>query len=349
MTTRRDLLKAALAAGLVLPAGRNAVRAQGRPLVFCSWGGLMSQLEKDAFMDPAARELGAQIANTSPVSYAKIKAMVEAGGVDWDIVNVGGRFIYQGRDQNLLVPIDTTIVDLSKLEKEWYASHGVFTSTGATVIGWNTKAIPANAGPSSWKDFWNVKDFPGARALYKQIFYNWEAALMAAGLNREEVYPVTDEKWRIVQAKIVEIKPHVKLWWTAGAQPAQLLATGEVALAAIWTGRATDAQKEGAPLAITYNQGIAWGNAFVVPRGTPHRDLAMRVINYCIGETAQMRLADAIYGPVLSSAAAKASPERQAHLVTSPQNRAIMLVQNDEQSAIYGTRYEEGWAKLQLV
>ncbi len=39
------------------------------------------------------------------------------------------------------------------------------------------------------------------------------------------------------------IKPHVKVWWTAGAQPPQLLADGEVAMTTAWNGRIFDAVK----------------------------------------------------------------------------------------------------------
>jgi len=81
MISRRRLLSAgaALGAVAVLPAGfgRRAA-AQGRPFTFCSWGGALSETEKQAFMDPFAEMKGIEIANVSPTNYAKIEAMVEA-------------------------------------------------------------------------------------------------------------------------------------------------------------------------------------------------------------------------------------------------------------------------------
>ena len=75
----------------------------------------------------------------------------------------------------------------------------------------------------------------------------------------------------------------------------------------------------------------------------------MRIINYAISEPAQMRLLPVgTYGPVLASAAAKGTPEQQAVLVTSPQNIKDMLVLNEEQCAIYSSKYEEAWNKFQL-
>ena len=144
--------------------------------------------------------------------------MVEAGAPEWDLVNVGGRFIFQG--EALLQPLDMALIANARaLDAGWVTSKGVFTSTGATVIAWNTKSFGADKGPLSWKDFWDVKAFPGPRGLYKPFYYNYEAALLAAGTPRAQVYPVTDDKVKLAFEKLREIKPHIAMWWTAGAQP----------------------------------------------------------------------------------------------------------------------------------
>jgi putative spermidine/putrescine transport system substrate-binding protein len=353
MLTRRRLLEAGGSLGLIGAAtglGIRPARAQARPFTFCSWGGGLSQTEKTAFMDPASAKFGVPIVNASPISYAKVKAMVEANAVEWDLVDVGGQFIYQGRDQGLLEKIDFSIVDVSKLDKYWVSEYGVFTSTGATVIAYNTKAFPEGKGPQSWKDFWDVKAFPGPRTLYNRFYYNYEAALLADGLKRDEVYPATDEKVKLAFAKLAEIKPHVKVWWSTGAQPPQLLSTGEVALGSAWSGRVLDAMKEKAPLSFTYKDAVAWGNAYVVPKGTPHKELAMKILNYSISEEAQLRLLPlATYGPVLASAAAKATPEQAMLYVTHPSNIKDACIFNDEEVAKYVTRYEDEWKKFQLA
>ena len=168
MITRRRFLGGT--AGLTLATGLpRPARGQGRPLVFCSWGGALSAMEKEAMVDPAAKKLGVEVTHTSPTTYAKIKAMVEAKRPEWDLVDVGGRFIFQGRDQDLVEPIDYKIVDRSLLPAHWYASHGVYTSAGGTVIAYNTTQFPEGKGPQSWKDFWDVKTFPGPRGLYKSL------------------------------------------------------------------------------------------------------------------------------------------------------------------------------------
>ena len=350
MLTRRRVLQ--LLAGAASAAGGFTglqVFAQGRPFTFCSFGGALSATEKTAFMDPASKKFGAEIANVSPTNYAKIKAMVEAKAVEWDLVDVGGQFIFQGRDQGLLEKMDFSIIDASKLDRSWVSDYGVFTSTGATVIAYNTKNFPEGKAPTSWKDFWNVKDFPGARSLFGRFYYNYEAALMAAGVPRNQIYPATDDKVKLAFEKLREIKPHVKVWWTAGAQPVQLLSSGEVTMASAWSGRVLDVIKEQAPVALTYKESVAWGNAFVVPKGSPYRDLAMKVINYAITEEAQNALLPlGTYGPVLASAAARATPEQAKLYVSFPSNLKEACIFNDEEVAKYASKYEDDWKKFQL-
>jgi putative spermidine/putrescine transport system substrate-binding protein len=351
MITRRKLLAAAAAVGAasVVPSFCRPARAQGRPFTFCSWGGALSATERKAFLDPFARQRGIEVAYTSPTTYAKIKAMVEAKAVEWDLVTVGGYYIFQGRDAHLLEPIDYSIVKAGHLEPFWKTEYGVYTTTGASVIAYNTKAFPNGTGPQSWKDFWNVKDFPGPRSLYSRLWYNYEAALRAADVPRNEIYPATDEKMKLAFAKLAELKPHVTVWWTSGAQPPQLLATGEIAMALAWSGRVFDAIKEKAPIAMTFNDAMAWGNAFVVPKGSPYRELAMEVISDSITPRAQERLLPlGTYGPVLGAVAAKATPEQARTIVTYPDNLKNALIFNDEAVAAYLKKYDEDWQKFQL-
>ena len=351
MITRRGLLYggATLGTGALIGLRSNPAFAQGRPFTFCSWGGALSETEKTAFMDPFAKQKGIEIAHASPTAYAKVKAMVEANAVEWDLVCVGGYFIFNGRDDKLLEPIDYSIVKADHLSPYWRTEYGVYTTTGASVIAYGTKAFAAGSEPQSWADFWNVKEFPGPRSLYSRLWYNYEAALRAAGVAKDEIYPATPEKVDLAFAKLAEIKPHVAVWWTSGAQPAQLLSTGEVTMAMAWSGRIADAVREGSPVAMTFKDAIAWGNAFVVPKGTPYRETAMEIINYAITPAAQEALLPiGTYGPTLEAAAAKATPEQATNIVTYPQNIKDAIIQNDEEVAAYVKKYEERWQHFQL-
>ena len=352
MMNRRQLLSFAatgLLAGPGLGGHVNPIHAQGRAMTFCSWGGALSDLEKQVFVDPFGKSKGMEIISASPTNYAKLKAMVEAKAPEWDVVDVGGRFIFEGAE--FLESLDMALIPNAKaLDASWVTPKGIFTSSGATVLAWSTKAFPADKGPSSWKDFWDVKAFPGPRGLYKAFYYNYEAALLAAGTKRSDVYPVTDEKVKLAFEKLNELKPHVKVWWTAGAQPPQLLSTGELALSSAWSGRMFAIIKEKAPAAMTYKDGIAWGNAWVIVKGSPYAKVAHELVNFAISQPAQEGLlAVGTYGPVLSSAAAKGSADQQSWMVSAPNNIKDMLIINEEQAGLYSKKYEADWNKFLLA
>lgn len=347
---RRDFLVRGLGAGLSLGLSGlpQMAQAQKRPFTFCSWGGALSDAEKSAFTAPFAAAKGVEIVNTSPMEPAKIKAMVEAKNVEWDLCTVGGRSVWQGAKEGFLEPLDyAAMPNAAKLDAGWRAPYGMATSTGATIIAWSTRAFPADAGPQSWADFWDVKRFPGPRGLYKFFLYNYEAATLAAGLRRDEIFPTTPEKIDTAFGKLAELKKNVSVWWGAGAQPPQLLSTGELALSSAWSGRIFAAQAEKAPVAYTYKDGIAWANWWVVPKGSPYVKQAYELIDFAAGEGPQEKLLGLqAYGPVLASAAAKADAGARRFLVMAPENIKDMVILDEQESFKYMAANEERWNKL---
>lgn len=348
---RRQLLMAGAGAAAMLGVGPFLSRGHAaRPFTFTSWGGALSDAEKSAFTDPFAQQKGIEIINASPTETAKIRAMVQANAVEWDLVDVGGRTVWQGAKDGFLETLDLAKIPNSKnLDEKWVAPNGIATSAGATIFAWSTKSIPADAGPQSWADFWDVKRFPGPRGLYKYFYYNYEAALLAAGVKREEVFPLTNEKAEMALGKIKELKPNIAVFWSAGAQPPQLLASGELALSSAWSGRVLAAVSEKAPVGYTYRDGIAWANWWVIPKGSPHVETAHELLNFALAEEQQAKmLALKTYGPVLSSATAQADAETKKILVMDPENIQHMLILNEQEAEKYSREYEEAWNQLML-
>ena len=76
--------------------------------------------------------------------------------------------------------------------------------------------------PNSWADFWDVKKFPGPRALGAEVTFarNLPCSPTASPY---KLYPIDVER---AFRKLAEIKPHVKVWWKHGDQPIQLLSQG---------------------------------------------------------------------------------------------------------------------------
>ena len=78
--------------------------------------------------------------------------------------------------------------------------------------------------------------------------------------------------------KIRELKPHIAVWWSSGAQHAQLMVDGEVDMVTGWNGRFDVAKKDGAQVAYTFNQALLDYDCYAIPKGAPNKDVAMRFL-----------------------------------------------------------------------
>jgi putative spermidine/putrescine transport system substrate-binding protein len=190
----------------------------------------------------------------------------------------------------------------------------------SSVLAYSQKKYPEGATPNSWADFWDVKKFPGRRALRNHPIATLEAALMADGVAPDKLYPLdVDRAFR----KLEEIKPNITVWWTSGAQSAQLLNDGEVDMVMAWNGRVSALTKEGAKVAFTFNQGILQSTSLCILKGAPNLATAISFLNEAVDPVNQANLPLHIdYGPANPKAfdTGVVKPERAAQLPSAPQN-----------------------------
>jgi putative spermidine/putrescine transport system substrate-binding protein len=256
------------------PAGA----AEGKTVVWNSSGGVVEKVAKQVFAQPYEQQTGTKITFTAPVNFAKLKAMVESGNIEWDITELGPEDMIRGKERGYLEPIDYNIVDKSDFLPDLAFSHAVPAAFYSTVLAYNTQKFPAGKEPKSWADFWDVKKFPGPRSL-PNYPYTMEMALLADGVPPDKVYPLDEERaWKSLD----KIKPHVSVWWTMAAKPAQLLADGEVDMAAAFNGRITGIQKEGVPVAIQWNQQILLVAYNAVVKGAKNKAEAMKFLAFMV-------------------------------------------------------------------
>ena len=117
-----------------------------------------------------------------PTDYGKIKAMVEAGAVTWDVVDAEYDWALQAGKAGLLEPLDFTVIDKTKLDPRFVSDFAVGSFYYSFVLGWNPANF-ADAKPATLADLFDTSKFPG-----KRTFYKWsapgviEAALLADGV-----------------------------------------------------------------------------------------------------------------------------------------------------------------------
>lgn len=304
-----------------------AMQAQAESLTVISFGGTNKDAQDKAFYKPfIAAGKGNIESGECNGEMARIRAMVETGQIGWDVVELETPELKRGCEEGLFETLDW-----SKLGGKTDLLPAAVSECGAGIFVWSTvltyDAQKLKKGPTSWADFWDVKTFPGKRALRKSAKYTLEIALMADGVKREDVYKVLATPEGVDRAfkKLDQLKPYVQ-WWESGAQPLQWLVSGDVVMSSAYNGRIGAAQDEG------HNFKIVWDNAlydldnWAIVKGSKHKALAEQFITFANQPENQKIYAENIpYGPVNIKTNPLLDPARLAKLPTAPDNLAVSV------------------------
>jgi putative spermidine/putrescine transport system substrate-binding protein len=336
---RRDFLKALgrTATGSTLLAtltgiGAGPSNAAERPITAFVFGGAWKKAMVAAFGDPFTQKTGIPITYQEPYSWAKVRAMHEANAQQIDVLSGGGAEIVLASRQNMITPIDWSIVDRSELsERQLRRPNVIGGYTLSMVVCYSKKKWPGDHHPKSWADFWDVAKFPGRRAVRRTPpVWTVDAALKADGVKDSEFYPINlDRAFRSLD----RIKPHVKAWWSDNAQAQQLMEQEEVDLITMMNGRATESINNGAPFEIVWNEGISEGdsNGWLAPIGCPNRIGAMKFLDFVGRPEPQAAFARLLfYAPLNPRAYDLLEPSIARQLPTYPDNERVAHVMDSE-------------------
>ena len=335
-------LKYGISAAVALFVGLGG-SAWAKELTIVSWGGAYTKSQIKAYHEPYTKKTGTKI-NSEDYSggLAEVKAQVESKNVKWDLVDVELSDAIRGCDEGILEPIDPSILppapDGTPAAEDFI--DGAISECAVANIVWSTiyaydKTKFKGNPPKTMADFFNVKDFPGKRGMRKGPKPNLEFALMADGVAPGDVYKMlsTPEGVNRAFAKLDLLKDDV-VWWTAGAQPPQLLADGEVTMTTAYNGRIFGAvASEGKPFEIVWDGQILDLDLWVIPKGAPNKEEALKFIAF---STDTQRLADQAkyisYGPARKSSGALIGKfqdgkiDMAPHMPTAAANMKVSLL-----------------------
>ena len=261
-----------------------------------SWGGAYTESQKLGYGDPTGKKLGITI---NWVDYSgglsEIKAQKEAGKITWDIIDVFAMDTINGCDEGLFVEFDfdkdfPPAPDGTPASKDFFTAMPSKCAVGNILYSWNYAYNKNNVKgtPKTIKDFFNTKKFPGKRAIYKSALTNLEIALAADGIKPgkggAKIYKALETEKGIDRAmnKIKKLCTDPNggcVFWSAGAQPPELLMSGEVVMATGWNGRFFNAiVGEGAPLVQVWDaQGLDY-EYFALVKGGPDEANAKKAL-----------------------------------------------------------------------
>ena len=318
-----------------------------RAITVASWGGAYEHSQVKAYFEPFTKKTGIRIdIERYDGGLAELRRQVNGGDVAWDLVDMTMVDNRAACRQGLLEPIDHTVLlpapDGTPASRDFI--DGALTECGvsqivyAMVTAYNRDAFPGER-PTRLRDIFDIRRFPGKRALQKGPEANLEWALMSHGVPRQDLYQLlsTERGLRLAFKRLERIRDDV-VWWTSTDQPVEMLVSGEAVIASQYNGRLFDAAAvQGHPIEIIWDGQVYELGSWGIPRGTQRLDEALEFIRFATGTRPLADQARYIaYGPArrssmkLVSTHAQTGVDMRPHLPTSPANFRTAILKDTE-------------------
>lgn len=325
---RRDKLKRFWgifpAIASIAALGMTGPVSAGGQLTITSFGGSFQEAQRKAHFDPFAKETGIEVLEDEwHGEMAKLRAMVQSGNVTWDVVDISDGQLPLACDEGLVERLDPAMFGGKENFVEGTIHPcGMGAILASIVIGYNAESF-AGEKPSKLEDFWDVKRFPGPRAMKKWPKHNLEFALLADGVSPDQIYEVLGTEEGVARAfrKLDEIKPHIKVWFTSWAQPGQLLADGEVVMSVGTNGRLAVAARSTPQIEYFWDRQGYGLDLWAIVSGAKNKENAIKFIQYASKPQNAARITNYIlYAPPVPKALEVMSPEVAALMPIAPDN-----------------------------
>lgn len=311
-------------------------------LTIATWGGAYAQSQAYAIFEPYEKATGDKIeAVRYDGSLGSLEQQAARNRPEWDLVDVGSGVAAQACDSGLLEPLDASGIlggadaGTSDFIPGAIKPCAIGSVAWSAVMLYNKNSFTKRA-PASLKDMFDLKAFPGKRALVKSPKYNLELALMADGVDPAEVYTTLATPDGLTRAlkKLDQIKTAI-VWSDKPSGPVAQVGKGDAAIGVGFNGRAFNAiVASRQPVAVIWDGQVFDIDYWAIPKGSKNANAAKEFIRFA---TAPERLAAQTrflpYGPVRVSALAEVGKhseldiDMKAYLPTEPGNfkRALRL------------------------
>jgi len=281
-------------------------------LVVGSWGGGYAKSQEIAFAAPFGKRFGVEVKIVRhDAVYETLKALRGDQPPPWDIVDIDAQTLQRACREGLLEKI--SLAGLKAAGSSATAEDfldGALQECGTASVAWSALIIYdgrafSKRKPASPSDFFDVRSFPGKRALPRKIEYLLPLALMADGIAPGDVYAHLESPTGLDHAiaMLDKIGDHI-LWWKRGRDPLRMLADKRAAMALAYNGRVFHSLvRENRPFGMIWSGQIYNLDYWAVPAGTPNKAAALKFIAFA-SEPEQLAVQTRWlpYGPLRKSA-----------------------------------------------
>ncbi|RWH46672.1 MAG: ABC transporter substrate-binding protein [Mesorhizobium sp.] len=321
MTTTRGIHTGISAAVLAVGAMFFVGAASAQEVVVASYGGAFQDAQTKAYFEPYTKATGTKVTGTTGSGYAKVKAMVESGNVTWDVVSAESSAFANELKDGLLQPIDYSVVKADGIPAEFRKEYGVGYISFGQILAWNKDKFPNGVTPAQFFD----PTVKARRVLTSDPYFTLENALMSDGVKAADLYPLdVDRAFKVID----RIKDQL-IGFKGASDTQALIQQGEVDIAFGPNGRIADAIKAGANWAYSWEASVSDIEWWVVTKGAPNAEEAMKFINFAVQPEQQAELTRQIpYGPTNVDALKLLDPAVAKSLPSYPDNAALGIVLN---------------------
>ena len=293
-------------AGVLAFGVASAAKAE---ITVVSWGGAYTMSQQRAYGDTwTGGKINWENYNGG---LGEIRAQVEAGNVQWDIVDVLPDQARVGCDEGLFeeLPRDRFVPapDGTPMDEELMVplpNDCVVPQIWWSYAAFYDKTKFPGEKPKTMADFYDVKKFPGKRGIHSWANANIEMALVADGVDPKKVYEVMDTPEGIDRAfaKLDTIKDHI-VFWSSGSKPLEFVKSGETVMALAYNGRVGDAiLMEGEPFVVIWDGQVLEEEWLVMIKGSKNYDEALNFLIHASAPEQQAGQAKWVnYGPMRKS------------------------------------------------
>nr|WP_052477626.1 extracellular solute-binding protein [Kibdelosporangium sp. MJ126-NF4]CEL12965.1 ABC transporter, periplasmic spermidine putrescine-binding protein PotD (TC 3.A.1.11.1) [Kibdelosporangium sp. MJ126-NF4]CTQ98650.1 ABC transporter, periplasmic spermidine putrescine-binding protein PotD (TC 3.A.1.11.1) [Kibdelosporangium sp. MJ126-NF4] len=317
----------------------------GKSLTFVSYGkGAYQDGQQKGFLEPYQKETGVKVVLDGPSDNAKLRAMVEAGRVTWDIVDTDA-FMAREHCGTLLEKIDVGPLKDS-FPPGTLSDCGVPAALFGLMFMYNEKTYGAKP-PTGLADFFDPVKFPGKRVVYAKdpSTGQLEAALLADGVPVDKLYPLDMDRAMGMYGKI---RHDLTLAQTYGQQQ-QVMVDNQADMALIVSARAYSTLKAGGTQwkRVPTKVPVTW-DVLVVPKGSAKKDLAQELIRYASGPEQGAKFAELSgAGPANTGAKPGLNDiQRQIDVLSAERTADAVFINADWWTSNY-TRVVQAWTSWQ--
>lgn len=299
--------------------GFLSLPAAARDLTVVSFGGAYGAAQKESMIDPYQAEKGVNVLfEDYSGGIAEMKAQVEAGNIQWDVVDIEAVDLERACSEGLLEVIPRDILpagdDGTPAEQDFYPASlsnecGVGIMFWSMIYAYNEDTIQGGQ-PTTVVDFFDTERFRGKRALRKRPQGALEWALIADGVPAAKVYEVlaTPEGQDRAFARLSSIKDDI-VFYDSWSQAPQLLNDGGAVMVQVANGRIFSAiREEGRPFVMVWDNNLYDQDVWAILKGTPNLEQALDFVAFATGTKAVAGMQKVAYGPSRKSAKALIDP-----------------------------------------